>query len=612
MQDIVKSIAFNPYGYTMSDLREMVSWGDVSLAELAGVLGHDVAGMILDGELASPLPMGNANEAGMRNMDEATQVMVWGMPKSGKTLVIASLLSLEGMEVQHFDPTATEGMSARIRRMKGLFANKMLQHVPKDESTGKVNHPVIYRPHLMGKAYPIIFTEATIPQNGSIDVGMYVRSDHLLVHVFCIDCRQNIQKQERRMREVMKALMEKEYLGRTDGVYVLVTKTDLMNAPVAYKDNAAQTLVTKGMPELWRDIQKMCFEKQIYNVLPIPFSAGHFVIRDLARLDATDAEMLFHDALLPKCQPRRNMLERALSKGKWWQAAILGIILSGLLIWGGYEAYEVLTAPPTAPMLPYDYKTAFLEEVKGLKNMSYEKASELYSKKRKDLTLERELLDASGKAILKVEDVRTCDSTLTNDYAKVLSDKCSKLLSSNQWSKDGKTLNQLYKRLEKLLKHDDVLLNGDVKKNHTILDDYFKHVKPLIAKSEKCKSIKDVDEVEKEDGQSWLKDPYYNDDELKTGLRMATVNAYKNCARYYSDQVDTIIKKYPEDYRYTFPVTYKDVNVEIRTELLNPYKNSVDSLLSRLDEKGESFDDARSILQGTLKKIKRYSKTSFF
>ena len=51
---------------------------------------------------------------------------------------------------------------------------------------------------------------------------------------------------------------------------------------------------------------------------------------------------------------------------------------------------------------------------------------------------------------------------------------------------------------------------------------------------------------------------------------------------------------------------------EIRTELLNPYKNSVDSLLSRLDEKGESFDDARSILQGTLKKIKRYSKTSFF
>ena len=118
--------------------------------------------------------------------------------------------------------------------------------------------------------------------------------------------------------------------------------------------------------------------------------------------------------------------------------------------------------------------------------------------------------------------------------------------------------------------------------------------------------------MEKEDGQSWLKDPYYNDDELKTGLRMATVNAYKNCARYYSDQVDTIIKKYPEDYRYTFPVTYKDVNAEIRTELLNPYKNSVDSLLSRLDEKGESFDDARSILQGTLKKIKRYSKTSFF
>lgn len=599
MQDMIKDIAFNPCGYTVSDIREKVSGGEVTRTQLQGVFGNDVVEKILDGELVPPLPSGSANEAAMGKMGDATQVVFWGMPKSGKTLVIASLLSLKGMKLQ------ANGMSDRINRMKGLFANKGLQQVPHDSSC-KVDYPVVYRTHLMGKSYPLVITEATIPENGDVDVDKYVSGDKMLIHVFCIDCRQDIRKQESRLLELMGKLGG--CLNRTDGIYALVTKTDLMNAPAAYKENAAQTLVTKGMPRLWCSIQNVCFEKQIFNVLPIPFSTGRFVVRDLASLDAGDAEALFHDALLPKCQPRRSMMGKILSMGKWWQAALCAVFLACVIIWGGYKAYKVLTAPPTTPMLPYDYRAAFLEEEKDLPWMNFTKASSLYDKKRKDLNVERALFQASGETVLTAEDLRVCDSALTNDYAKVVSAKCDNLLASSHWSEDEKILQQLLSRTKELLAHQDVLIRDDVNDYHTALDDYFKQVKPLIVKSQNCKSIKDVDFVESKDGQEWLKYPYDNEINLKEGLRMATVNAYENCAKYFQDRIDTIAEKYPKP---LWSFAYDD-NANKRIELMTPYEYDVDSLLERLDGKGDAFDKARSILRATRKKIESNTNEPWF
>ena len=599
MQDMIKNIAFNPCGYTVPDIRGMVLRGEVSRTQLQGVFGNDVVGKILDGELVPPLPSGSADEAGMGKMDDATQVVVWGMPQSGKTLVVASLLSIDGMELQ------ANGMSERINRMKGLFASKGLQQVPHDNSH-KVDYPVVYRTYLMGKNYPLVITEATIPENGDMDVDKYVSKDKMLIHVLCIDCRQDIWKQENRMLELMEKLGG--CLDRTDGIYALVTKTDLMNAPVAYKENAAQTLVTKGMPRLWHSIQNVCFEKQIFNVLPIPFSAGRFVVSDLACLDAGDAEALFRDALLPKCQPRRSMVGKILSMGKWWQAALCAVFLACFLIWGGYKAYKVLTAPPTAPMLPYDYRADFLEEEKDLPWMNFTKASSLYDKKRKDLNVERALLQASGETVLAAEDLRVCDSALTNDYAKVVAAKCDNLFASSQWSEDEKILQQLLSRTKELLTHQKVLVRDDVNDYHTALDDYFKQVKPLIVKSQNCKSIKDVDFVESKDGREWLKYPYDNEINLKEGLRMATVNAYENCAKYFHDRIDTIADRYPKP---MWSLVY-DENADIRIELMSPYKYDVDSLLERLDGKGDAFDKARSILRETRRKIESNTNEPWF
>lgn len=605
MQEDIKNIVFNPCGYTMAAIRNMVLHKEVSRSQLEGVLGADVVGRIMDDGEVAPLPKWNAMAHEKGKMDDATQVVFWGLGQSGKTLVVASLLSLEGIEVVG----SHNVMSDRIGRMRRLFANTSLQAVPQDDDGGeKADYPVIYKRNLMGRAYPIIFTEAAIPATGPIDVDMYVSKDKSLIHVFCIDCRQSLWKQEQRMLQLMNSLRDSGYLDRTDGVYALVTKTDLMNAPVAYKDNAAQTLVTKGMPELWRVIQDVCFDKQINNVLPIPFSVGRFVVGDLAYLNAGDAEFFFRDALLPKCQPRRNIVGRVLSMGKGWQASLCALLLLCALAWCGYKAYEVLTAPPTSPMQPFDYQASFLEDVKGLSRLDYRKASERYATKRNDLTTERSLLQSSGKAVLSAADVRVCDSTLTNEFAKLLSDKCKKLFALSNWSEDAGTLKQLLPQLSELLTHGDVLEEKNVGKYHTAIDDYFKHVKPVIEKSVECKSIDDVDFVEKENGLAWVKYPYDNDIDVRSGLRNATRNAYGSCANYYKNEVDSIIAKYP---RGMWSWLY-DENEGKRTIALEPYWNNVNTLLMRLEDMDDSFYQVRNVLSDIKGKIKNNADERYY
>lgn len=596
MQETIKKIVFNPCAYSMEDIRGMLDKGEVSREGILRVLGSEAVGRIL--ELPEKdLPAGDVWEVGNGKMDDATQVVIWGIPDSGKTMVIASLLSLPGMQVTYPDAPS---LRERIGRMIDLFAKEGELHpIPRDRGAQKEMYHAVYRKNWRGKAYPISFVEATIPTNIPVDVTTYARKDCSQIHVFCIDCRQDVQMQVRQLLSVTDGLKQLGYLAQTDGAYALVTKTDLMNVPDAFVDNAAQTLVTKGMPDLWRNIQDICYDNQIYNALPIPFSVGRFVLRDLAYLHAGDAETFLHEALLPKCQPRRGLIGKMLSIGRWWQAVIIGVLLACAIGWGGYKAFEMLTAPPTAPMLPYDYKTAFKEEEYGLAKMSYKEACQLYGQLRKDLEAESSLHTVTGENVLSEEDIRYCDSTLTNDFARVLNAKCNRLLESSHWSEDTETLHQLSSKLGDLLGHDDVLEDRDIRSYKNYIDDYFEYVRPLIKKSKVCKKIRDVDYVEN-NWLQWRKYPYTNDLDVRIGIRDAEQNAYESCARFYSEKVDSIIRLYPEDMTFSLSeFSYRDRNEEIRDEKLEPYAHSVDSMMKRLNGKSDAFSTARKILRET-------------
>lgn len=595
MQETIKNITFNPCGYTMAEIRAMWRNGEVSREQLAGVLGPEATQVILSNETPDPLPKGGAYEVGKGWMDEATQVVMWGVPQSGKTLAVASLLALDGMQVQEPESPA---LRQRISWMRALFDQPgTLRYIPQDADTLRETYHVAYKSGFAAKTYPITFIEATIPADGVINLSMYVNRERPQIHVFCIDCTQDIPNQVNKFMRVIGGLRKLGYLSQTDGAYALVTKTDQMNVPGAYLDNASQTLVTKGMPELWQMITDICYDNQIYNALPIPFSVGQFAVSDVARLSNRHAKEFFQSALLPKCQPRRGLVGRMLSVGRWWQAAILAVVLAGAIGWGGYKTFQMLTAPPTAPMMPYDYKATFLSDIKGLAKMDYKEASQLYQRQRKDLYVERTLHRADGEAVLGREDLRICDSTLTNDYARVLGGKCGRLLETSHWSENEGELQQLRSRLGELAEHEDVLTDRDITEYHSYIDDYFKYVKPLIRKSKNCTRIREVADVE-ENSRIWMKYPYNNDVDLRYDIREATRTAYERCARYYKNRVDSIVGLYPKDRVFDFSsFSYYDSNAHIRTAKLEPYSHSVDSMLRRLDGKGDAFNQARTILR---------------
>ena len=90
----MKDIAFNPLGFSTQDVQQQVTAGELSSAEIALVFGDELGQAILRAKGGERLPEGGP----CQGLTDSTQIVFWGIPQSGKTLAIASLLAEEGMQ----------------------------------------------------------------------------------------------------------------------------------------------------------------------------------------------------------------------------------------------------------------------------------------------------------------------------------------------------------------------------------------------------------------------------------------------------------------------------------------------------------------------------------
>ncbi len=567
-------IVFHPQGYALQTIQDMVRDGILEKSQIAAIFDAGTAETLLGMSAAISLPPSTRRHATDASFNH---VVIWGVKESGKTAVIGSLLSLKGFRALK---SKKEPADARTLALQELFRSQQsLQVMPTDQNDKEVEfYPTLYYKNIVSKRYPIQLVEALL---GTPLEGV-VKKDSEQVHIICIDCRQNLNEQARKIERLLSELSENGHLDHTNGIYLLVTKTDLMQAPRDYQENAAQTLVTSSMPGLWQKIRNICYTKHIYNAMPIPFSAGDFVLKDVVILDPRDSECVMREALLPKCHARHTWIGRLLSKGKRWHAVMATIAAIIAVGYGSFLAYEAIQKPPTTPVRPYNYKQDFMTREQEMRGATLSRSEALYNELSNDLAVEYSLHDTNGKNILSASDHRACESQLTNDFAKTVAKETAHVFSAQDWSQDENRLNKLNSLMKELMEH-DCMTNNDLAEYNNYIDDYYNKLKPLLRKSETCSSMDDVNEVTENCGE-WKKYPYNNDSLLNERIKQAPAKAYESLARSYENRAKNKLDQLMERLGWANGNPYSQGVQQYMSKMRRIFKDETSDLLDSIDE----------------------------
>ena len=215
MKAEIQKILFSRNQCSVADVKEMLTQGAIEAGELAAVLGKDVADGVT-AEARAPQPEVLSHGGIYAGPDQSNLVVLWGRPSSGKTSIIGSLLSLEGMTAitpQGAD-SDSQAIRSRIESLTRVFGNcNTYQRLPEMPSSPVEVYHARYRKGW--RSYDLSLAEASL--DGWWDMDRMLKTCYRQIHLFVIDCRQDIDEQVRDHQRVTDLLMRGGYLQQADG-----------------------------------------------------------------------------------------------------------------------------------------------------------------------------------------------------------------------------------------------------------------------------------------------------------------------------------------------------------------------------------------------------------
>ena len=536
-------------------------------------------------------------QGGIYGIDQKSNLVVfWGLPHSGRTSAIFSILSQKGFDI--FRPY-NDNLNSRIEKILDIFSSQDAIHVPplSQDDISEIYH-ARYSRRFSVRSYKISFFKPKQDFNDS-EVFSILEKHSEQIHVFCIDCDKNnqdlayISHQVEYHEKVISLLKSHGIFQKSNAIYLLVTKTDLMNVPDIYEENAAQTFVTSGLSDFWHKIKEICYAKDIYNAQPIVFSIGNFILKDFTRLDTDYAKIFLEESIIPKCQPNQNFIEKIISKGKSKYTPYLVVVVLLLIFYGIIYVFSAIVPPPERKVVTFSYNNYFAKQENGLTKKPISEAENLYQSLRQDLNVENALRLSNGEKVLPYNIYKQCDSVLINDFSIVLRQELEELFSSKRWTSNETLLKKRDGQIVELLSHSS-LRAASIRSYHDYIYHYFYQIKPLLARSKRCMTVQDVRTVVSQVVQ-WKKYPYNKDTKLNKALSDAKINAYQSCANNYQRLANQKIREYNNEVSRSSTIISWFFSTETHDELKRNFKektsmlvNNINKLISDLSSSSDS------------------------
>lgn len=589
----IQRLINNPNAYSLSQLKDYVVQQPDNAYDICNTVGQEELYTILNSQLPTAAP--NAVVLRDTQYRGSTLVFVWGTKASGKSSVIGTLLAEKKDSIKVRTDEATP-WTAAVRDMFVMEGadSKVVNPMLEDEDVCQSSVLNVSQRHgIFTRRYSLSFVEVLIDDVLKPDSvrNELISSPNEQIHIFCIDPLQDIDQQARQIRDVIDYLDGKRILKtKTNGIYILVTKTDTMyRVPREYRDKAAQSMITLGQRSLWQKVRNICFSKGIYGAMPVVYSIGEVKYQNIITTPShNSAQNLWH-IILNKCQPQKSLLEKVLTFGNGFVTAILFLFLLGFFGKILYQQCVPDVKPPTEQNLPFDITRYVKDAAKNeIAEADIKDATRVYDRLMKELKEEVSISKADGTPLVDTRTAGECCLILADALADRIHEEVKQQTESSDWNDSA--LRTCRKKCKELLDNEYMSYKkrSQILKDYEILQQYFDGLKSFLNRSSNCMSLEDVRETFSQLAL-YNKEPFTNDNATRQALNDAKENAINSYANKLHAEAEQLKEKWDDtDF-------YQIFSMEDLKDQSKQLKQDLDDLNSFISSEGGSA--ARDLLK---------------
>ena len=266
-----------------------------------------------------------------------TEIYFWGLPGSGKTCALSAILST-GVRMGDIDPQ--EGLGHHyMSQLSNIFLNKCsvlppsthveyTQYLPFDLfDDNKLKHPIALI-ELSGEVFRAFYRDQNnLELSEELQATLnrtkeYLNGPNKKIHFFIIDITKDPNKpdnynttQQQYLRSLTTYLNSNNVLKhRTDGVYIITTKSDVLSKNESERMDLAIHHLTENYQSFIQSLKSLLVDNGLLNKISdklplIPFSLGDVYFNELCYFDDTMSKEVI-DLLKKKTSKKEGFWDR--------------------------------------------------------------------------------------------------------------------------------------------------------------------------------------------------------------------------------------------------------------------------------------------------------------
>lgn len=323
----IDELRFDRNAYSANEIKGKVDNGIATWNDIACVLGENETNAIKNFDVPSELP---SNLPPAKLQGNTTEVFFWGMPASGKTCALGAIIS-RVKKKGIFEPLPCSGFDY-MTRLSNIFNQHGVCTFPYSNAIDNIQEMVMKLRDGKKKSHKLslidlageLFRSVYFKQNNLflsdqekevLDTAMNYLSDtrNNKIHFFVVEYgAQDREWYGRRMVDYldnMSMYLKSHGIFRksTVGVYVLVTKCDMIKCVPDDRSKEAYKYVCEELPSFWNTLQDTCKSAGVGDLKVLSFSVGDVFAQNLCWFDGADTDKVI-DKLFTKTPAEKGGL----------------------------------------------------------------------------------------------------------------------------------------------------------------------------------------------------------------------------------------------------------------------------------------------------------------
>lgn len=316
---VIDELRKNKNVYPPQRLRELIARNAIRMSDLEEVYTDEEIEAINEYDEPTELPSGDPpNKLTSGN----TEVYFWGTPQSGKTCALGAVLSAADKEgiISRRDCPGLDYMN----RLSNIFESRRICTLPKGTDDGTIQEMIFSlrdnknKEHyialidLAGEAFRTIYYKVTdnLDYASEDAIASLEKIERYLndktnkkIHFFVVEYGgENKEWHGLSMKNYLETAMiylnDRGVIKKgTNGVYILVTKSDNMPCSKEEREDFALNYIRETMPAFYNNLVKICKNAGIGGFQVIPFSIGDVFAQKLCHFEKENAKEVIEEII---------------------------------------------------------------------------------------------------------------------------------------------------------------------------------------------------------------------------------------------------------------------------------------------------------------------------